>query len=191
MKNAFRIGNVLCILLVLGVFVGCGDDDPVSVNPPQEEIHAAGSIGIYADTEGLRPHLLDTGGMVTLHVVHKVENGATASAFKIEEPAGWVRISATTDLPVSIGNINDGISIGYGQCMSGAIHVMTLTYRSPGNTQPGAMFKILPHNEWPNAIQVVNCDTQLLEDGIGKESPINLANTEQPGYQDKPRPRME
>jgi hypothetical protein len=191
MKNAFRIGNVLCILLVLGVFVGCGDDDPVAVNPPQVEVNEAGSIGVYADVDGRFSHLMDTGGTVTFHVVHKVQDGATASAFRIEEPAGWIRVSANTEFPVSIGNIDDGISIGYGQCMSGSIHVMTLTYQSPGNTEPGASFKVLPHDEWPNAIQVVNCGSQLLEDGVGKESPVNLSNTEQPSDQERPRVRME
>ncbi len=191
MKNAFRIGNVLCILLVLGVFVGCGDDDPVAVNTPTVDVNEAGSIGIYADTDGRFSHLTDTGGTVTFHVVHKVTDGATASAFKIEEPAGWVRISATTDFPVALGNVDDGISIGYGQCMSGSIHVMSLTYRSPGNTQPGATFKVLPHDQWPNAVQVVNCGDKLLEDGVGKESPVNLLGADESNDQERPSFRQE
>jgi hypothetical protein len=191
MKNAFRIGNVLCILLVLGMFVGCGDDDPVAVNPPDVVVNEAGSIGIYTDTDGRFSHLTDTGGTVTFHVVHVVPDGATASAVRIEEPAGWVRISANTEFPVSIGNIDDGISIGYGQCMTGSIHVMTLTYKSPGNTEPGTSFKVLPHTEWPNNLQVVNCTDKLLEDGIGKESPVNVPNTDTANDQERPRLRQE
>ena len=192
MKNAFRIGNVLCILLVLGVFVGCGDDDPVAVNPPPVvDANEAGSIGIYADTDGRFSHLTDTGGEVTFHIVHKVTDGATASAFRIEEPAGWVRISATSEFAVSIGNLDDGISIGYGECRSGSIHVMSLTYRSPGNTVPGSTFKVLPHNEWPENVQVVNCGDQLLEDGIGKESPVNLSGADDSSDQERPRLRQE
>ena len=190
MENVFRIGSVLCILLVLGMFVGCGDDDPVAVNPPTVVVNEAGSIGIYADTDGRISHLVDTGGMITFHIVHVVNDGATASAFRIEEPAGWVRISATTEFPVSIGNVDDGISIGYGQCMSGSIHLMTLTYKAPGNTEPGTSFKILPHTEWPNNLQVVNCAAKLLEDGIGKESPVNVPNTD-PASQERPRLRQE
>ena len=86
MENVFRIGSVLCILLVLGMFVGCGDDDPVAVDPPNVVVNEAGSIGIYADTDGQISHLVDTGGMITLHVVHVVNDGATAAAFRIEEP---------------------------------------------------------------------------------------------------------
>ena len=191
MKNAFRIGNVLCILLVLGVFVGCGDDDPVAVNPPTVDVNEAGSIGIYSDTDGRYSRLTDTGGSVTFHIVHKVTDGATASAFRIEEPAGWVRISATTDFAVALGNVDDGISIGYGECRSGAIHVMTLTYQAPGNTQPGSTFKVLPHNQWPDNVQVVNCEDQLLADGIGKESPVNLSDAYETSGEQRPHIRQE
>ena len=191
MENVFRIGSVLCILLVLGMFVGCGDDDPVAVNTPDVVVNEAGSIGIYADADGRISRLADTGDMITFHVVHAVTDGATASAFKIEAPAGWVRISAKTEFPVSIGNIDDGISIGYGQCMSGSIHLMTLTYQSPGNTEPGTTFKVLPHTEWPNNVQVVNCTDKLLEDGIGKESPVNIPNTDDTNSQERPRLRQE
>ena len=187
MKNAFRIGNVLCILLVLGMFVGCGDDDPVAVNQPDVELNEAGSIALYADADGRVSHLTDTGGTITCHVIHKTTDGATAATFRIEDPAGWVRISATTEFPVSIGNVDDGISIGYGRCMSGSIQVMTLTYRSPGDNQPGQTFKVLPHTEWPDNIQVVDCNNKLLEDGIGKESPVNPPSSPEPYSQDKPR----
>ena len=67
---------------------------------------------------------------------------------------------------------------------------MTLTYKSPGNTEPGTSFKILPHTEWPNNVQVVNCEDKLLEDGIGKESPVNVPNTD-PASQERPRLRQE
>ena len=191
MENVFRIGSVLCILLVLGTFVGCGDDDPVAVNPPDVVTNEAGSIGIYTDVDGQYSYLADTGGIVKLRVVHIVTDGATASAFRIEEPAGWVRTSAIAEFPVSLGNVDDGISIGYGKCMSGSIHVMTLTYRSPGNTTPGAVFKVLPHNEWPNSVQVVNCSDKLLEDGIGKESPITVPSMNLPDIPEEPRFKQE
>ncbi|NIO27686.1 MAG: hypothetical protein GTO29_03930 [Candidatus Latescibacteria bacterium] len=174
MNKAFRIICPVCILLVLSLFIACSSDNPASTRKPPEEPVLAGSIGVYADEEGTDPNLVDTGGTVVFYVVHDVANGATASAFKIETPAGWVRIGAEVQFPLSIGDIDDGIAIAYGTCLFDAVHVMTLTYQSPGNSPSGTLFKVLPHSVWPEGIQVVDCRNNLLENGIGKESPVSL-----------------
>ena len=175
MNNAFRISSLVCILIVFGLFIGCGDDDPVIVDPPVEppvETNLGGSIGIYADVEGTNPRLIDTGGIVTYYVVHKIPEGGTASAFKIEAPAGWTRIGVNSEFPVMVGNVDQGVAIGYGRCIRGTCHVMTLTYQSPGTTPAGTVFKVLPHNEFPEFVQVVDCNQTLLEGGRGEESSV-------------------
>ncbi len=183
MNKAFRIIHPVCILPVLSFFLGCGGDNPASVKKTTPFL--GGSIGVYADIDGTRPYVFDTGGAVTFYVVHVTED-ATASAFKIEAPTGWTRLGAEAQFPVAIGNIDDGISIGYGKCVPGAIHVMTLTYESPGNSQPGTMFKVLPHAQWPEYIQVINCDEGQPENASGEETPVMLWETGgQTGGQDK------
>jgi hypothetical protein len=172
MNKALRVGCHVLILLMFGVFVGCSDDDtpttPVIPNP-------AGSIGVYADAGGTNPNVTDTGGSVSLFVVHHVEDGATASSFRVEAPAGWTMTLAQNQFPVSIGDPATGMSVGYGTCQSGAIHVMTLTYTSPGNTPAGAMFKVLPHTDVPSqSIEVVDCTQNLLQSAIGVETPVSL-----------------
>jgi hypothetical protein len=162
--------HLFCILLLIGFAAGCGDDEPVA--PPVAPPQAAGTIGVYADADGSVQNLADIDGVVTVYVVHKVEDGATASNFRIQAPAGWTRLSAESEYPVAIGDFDNGISIGYGACRSGAIHVATLTYRSTGDTPAGAMFRVLPHNQWPECIQVADCEFNVLENGRGLESPI-------------------
>jgi hypothetical protein len=178
------------MLLVLGLVAGCGDDNPSNVTPP-DNTNLGGTIGVYSDMSGLSPTVLDNGDMSEVYVVHKVDGGATASAFRIEAPAGWVLVSAESEFPVSIGDIEDGISVAYGQCARGSIHVMTLTYSAPGNTPTDARFRVLPNPQWPEHVQVVDCNENLVDDGIGMESPVVLAEEVGGGNQSRPKSREE
>jgi hypothetical protein len=165
--------HCVCILLVLGLVAGCGDDNPSNVTPP-DDTNVGGTIGVYMDETGTSPSVVDNGESVEMYVVHKVDQGATACAFRIEAPAGWTLVSAQSEFPVSVGDIEDGISIAYGQCLNGAIRVMTLTYSAPGNSATDARFRVLPNSQWPEHVQVVDCSQNLVEDGIGMESPVVL-----------------
>ncbi len=173
--------QLFCILLLIGFAAGCGSDEPV-VQPPVVT-PSAGTIGVYGDADGTIENVVDFGGAVTLYVVHTVEDGATASTFRVEAPAGWTRLAVESQFPVTIGDVDEGISIAYGNCAKGTIHLMTLTYESPGDTQAGAMFKVLPHTLWPDHIQVVDCDNNVLENARGAESPVVLPQ-EADGIQD-------
>lgn len=171
MYNPLRTLQLFCILLLVGVAVGCGSDDPVQpVQPPVTQ--SAGTIGVYADPEGGRQYLTDIEGVVNVYVVHRVDNGATAANFRIQAPTSWTRLAVESQFPVTIGDIDDGISIGYGACRTGAVHLMTLTYQANGEAPEGAMFRVLPHNEWPNHVQVVDCNFNILENGRGLDSPV-------------------
>jgi hypothetical protein len=150
--------------------IGCSDDDPTT---PQQ-VNPSGSIGVYEDIAGTDSDLTDTGGTVTFYVVHKVAKGAMGSSFRVEAPTGWTRIGAQNQFTVTLGTPEDGLSVGYGSCETGAIHVMTLTYTSPGNSAPGTTFKVLPHLGTPESIEVVDCNQNELRDGIGVESPVSL-----------------
>lgn len=174
MNRTFRIGLSLCILLAFGVLIGCSADDPATAPAPQPEPNIAGSIGVYADNAGTNRDIVDTGGAVTVYVVHKIENGAIASAFSVEAPAGWTLVSEVSQFPVSIGNIAAGVSIGYGDCLTGVIHLMTMTYDSPGNTMAGSTFKVVPHPDprMSGEIEVADCEQNKLLDCVGMASPV-------------------
>ncbi len=172
MKRAFRLGFHICILLAFGAFVGCSNEDPAAVPAPEPDPAVAGSMGIYADAAGTNSRIVDDGGTVTVYVVHKIEVGGIASAFTVEAPAGWTRLGAVSQYPVNIGDVDAGMSIGYGNCLTGTIHLMTLTYDSPGNSAAGSTFKVLPHPEWPDNIRVVDCDAEMLTDCVGRISSV-------------------
>ncbi|MFH1755695.1 MAG: hypothetical protein ABIA59_08325 [Candidatus Latescibacterota bacterium] len=174
MKRAFSVTNLVCILLVLGLMIGCSkNSDPVVPTVPVvPDPDLVGAIGVFADEAGTDRNLVDTGGIVTLNVVHKLDTkGATASAFVIDAPAGWVLQGAQVEFPLAIGNIGDGIAIAYGGCHSGNVHLMTLTYLAPGNSPAGSMFRVLPHPHTPETIEVVDCD-DLMQGGAGMDSPV-------------------
>lgn len=172
MKRAFRLGFYVCILLTVGIFAGCSDDEATTAPTPQPEPAIAGSIGIFADPAGTDRTIVDNGGSVTVYVVHKVDEGGTASAFTIEAPAGWTRVGTVSQFPIVIGDVDAGISVAYGSCLTGSIHVLTLNYTAPGNTPAGATFKVMPHPEWPDNIRVVDCHSEMLTDCIGQTSSV-------------------
>jgi len=172
MKKTLRILLPFCILLVLSLAIGCSDDDPAAVvDPPvPDPPHPAGAIGVFADPAGTDPNIVDTGSMVTVYVIHKVENGAMASEFKVEPPEGWTWSGSQTPF-LSIGDVRYGVSLAYGECQIGSVHIMTVSYMSPGNTPPGSTFQVLPHFQLPS-INVVDCQDNMYNDGIGMVSPV-------------------
>jgi hypothetical protein len=166
MNYALRMTHCVCILLVLGLVAGCGDDNPSNVTPPDNT---------------------NVGG-----TIHKVDEGATACAFRIEAPTGWTLVSAQSEFPVSVGDIEDGISVAYGQCLNGTIRVMTLTYGAPGNSTTDARFRVLPNSQWPDRVQVVDCNQNLVDDGRGLDSPVVLPQEGQNGgSQGRPKSRQD
>jgi hypothetical protein len=174
MNRAIRIALYGCIMLALGVFVGCSDDDTASPAQPQPEPNPtmAGSIGVYTDAAGTDRDVIDTGGVVTLYVVHKIPNGGTASAFSIDAPEGWSLIGTDHQIELHLGDFDTGIAYAYGECMTGTIHLATLTYQSPGNSPSGATFNITPYTNW-DFIRVIDCAEHTLDDGMGLTSPVS------------------
>ncbi len=196
MGKIFRNMYVISILIVLGVFLGCSSDNGVSVQdppaPPAPPVAPimGGTFGVYSTPDGGNSNLYDTGGTVEIYVVHKVTEGAIASAFMVDAPAGWTLLGAQSQFPTTIGNVHQGISIAYGSCQTGAINVMTLTYQTPGNAAPGTEFEVLPHPNCPQNIEVVDCDTNQLDDAYGLATSVELWQFT-PGTSggDKPKPK--
>jgi len=172
MNRAFRIAFHACIMLSLVVFVGCSDDDPAAPAPnPTPDPAVGGTVGIYTDAAGTNRDIVDTGGTVTLYIVHKITVGGTASQFKVEEPAGWNLLGAVHEIDLNIGRIDNGIAYAYGDCLSGSIHLTTLTCQSPGNSA-GLTFKVVQQSA-STPIQVIDCNDNRLTDCIGLTSTVS------------------
>ncbi len=138
----------------------------------------AGSVGIFADPQGVGCALGDPAAAVTsYYVVHVYASGVTAAQFSAPKPACFTAayLSDTAIYPVTIGNSQVGISMGYGACLSSPIHVLTINYLTAGTTPPCCEYPVLPD---PNAspapgIWTVDCDFNVLAAG-GRAGVINM-----------------
>jgi len=179
MKNTLRIGQIF-MLIALVFVVGCSDDSVTEPPPPPPATpDPAGSIGVFMDQGGSNNNITDTGSIITLYVVHDAPE-VTASMFRVQAPTGWTLLGSLPQFPVAVGNVETGISLGYGTCMNNSILVMTVTYMCPGNTPVGEGFTVLPHgppNAWEPAyseIRVVDCSSNLLLTATGVQSPVTI-----------------
>jgi hypothetical protein len=121
----------------------------------------AGAIGIFKDPAGTVCYLDDkSAGVVPYYVVHVGTGGATACQYSAPRPDCMTAtyLSDTNVFPVTIGNSQSGVSVGYGTCRTGPIHVQTISYFSQGLTPACCRYYVLPD---PNAssgkIDTVDC----------------------------------
>lgn len=137
-----------------------------------------GSVGIFADQQGVGCALGDPVNTVaSYHVVHVYASNVTAAQFSAPKPACFTGtyLSDTAIYPVTIGNSQVGISMGYGTCMSSPIHILTINYFTYGTTAPCCQYPVLPDpnaSPYPN-IWTVDCDFNLLAAG-GRAGVINM-----------------
>jgi hypothetical protein len=99
----------------------------------------AGTIGIFADNAGTNPYISDTQpGLLTVYVVHVATDGAAACEYAAPQPACFpaTYLSDTNVFPVTIGNSQTGVSIGYGSCRVGTVLVQKIDFFATGTTPP-------------------------------------------------------
>ena len=172
MNRAFRFAFYACIMLSLAAFIACSDEETTAPPPePGPEPATGGTIGVYADVNGTDNNIIDTGGLVQVYVIHKTGGGSTASQFKIIAPEGWTEIGAYHQFELHIGTFYRGIAYAYGECLEGTLHLATVTYQSPGNSN-GAFFQVAPEDRW-GLIRVVDCNETVYTDGQGLTSPVS------------------
>ena len=127
----------------------------------------AGAIVLAGDPEGVDCNLNDsTAGMCSYYVVHVGTPGATASQFSAPAPScftgAW--LSDTVVFPVTVGDSQNGVSIGYGPCTPGPIHVLTINFFCQGMTPICCYYSVKPHPEVLSGnVEVVDCANSLLE----------------------------
>ncbi len=135
-----------------------------------------GTIGVYADPQGMNPCLNDkTAGLTSYYIVHVYTAGATACQFSAPKPACMqaLWLSDTGAFPVTVGNTQTGMSVAYGACRLGPIHVTTVNFFSQGSTPPCCHYPVLPDPYVPSGrIEVSNCAFQVVY-ATGGHSVVN------------------
>jgi hypothetical protein len=136
----------------------------------------AGTIGLYADAAGADCHIPDTvAGLYTVYAVHTNTAGATASQWAAPLPSCYLGIwlSDTPVYAVTIGNSQSGVAIGYGVCLAGPIHVLSISLFNQALTGSCCAWTVIPDPNVPSGqIEVVDCVNALLY-GTGFTSYIN------------------
>ena len=143
----------------------------------------AGRLGLFADPTGAVESCAITDaapGLLPIYVVHIGTTAATASQFLAPKPdcmVGGTWLSDTGVFPVTIGDSQNGVAIGYGQCLSGPIHCLTINIFAGGTSTACCVYEIVgdPNTE-TGLIEVVDCDKNLLN-ADGQSGVINADAT--------------
>jgi hypothetical protein len=122
-----------------------------------------GVIGLYADMGASSCELYDTSPrLMQIYVIHSPAMAASACDFAAPVPscmtgATWIGDAPAFPAPV-IGNSQTGISIGYGTCRTGPLHILTINVMVQGTSEPCCPFKVIPATSWDlNVIEVTDC----------------------------------
>jgi hypothetical protein len=128
----------------------------------------AGSLGLFADPQGTDCAYTDNAaGLMVVHVVHSNAPAVIASQFAVEDGPGFTGLwlSDTVPFPVTVGSTHGptGIAMGYGNCLSSPIHVMSVNYFAYGTSVPCSWMKVIPPPDLPSGnIEVVDCGNNLI-----------------------------
>lgn len=131
------------------------------------EIGNAGIVGVFDDPQATRCNVFDHApGLMTVYIVHVLTAGATGSQFSAPMPAcmtGAAYLGDTSPFPVVLGNTQTAVAVGYGTCLSGTIHVITVRYFAQGVSQSCCVYAVVPD---PRAIsgrvEVSTCDYRVI-----------------------------
>jgi hypothetical protein len=170
------VGSLPCCHMLLGhirVNSNAGSQ-VIALKAYPTDPSTGGSIGIYADVAGTECNLSDaTVGMTTYHVVHLADFGMTACAYWAPKPSCFTAmyLSDTNVFPVTIGNSQAGVSIGYGSCRPGPIHVQSIVFFTQGTTPQCCLYPVLGIPSSGN-VEAVDCANHLIT-AYGVTSVIN------------------
>ena len=134
----------------------------VSYDPTRPTVN--GRLGVYADVNGIQCNITDDEvGLLSLYVVQTATTGASGAAFSAPLPAcmtGAAWIGDTKPFGVSLGDSQTGLSVGYGACMTGPIHVATINLFASGTSASCCALTVVAHPSWED-IHTLDCDSNL------------------------------
>ncbi|UCH83642.1 MAG: hypothetical protein JSW50_14500 [Candidatus Latescibacterota bacterium] len=129
----------------------------------------AGAVNLFADPGGSTCDLVPVvGGLWSVYAVHVLSPGATASQWSAPVPAcalpGGLWLSDTAVYPVTVGNSQTGVAIGYGVCVPSPNHILTINLFVQAPIAPCCVWPILPDPNVPSGkVEVVDCANNLLQ----------------------------
>lgn len=121
-------------------------------------------IRTFADKDGTVPFIEDTGGMISIYVVVNSFTPLMAVEFAAPVPgcfAGASWVSDTEVIGVAIGDSQNGVSIGFGQCLSAPIHVLTVNIMTQGQTETCCLYPVVEH-PYTGDVAAVDCSPAVI-----------------------------
>jgi hypothetical protein len=141
------------ILMILGLLL--------IAMPAAGQDPAAGYIGLFADPEGTDCAAFDLPGLLLVYVVHMDTPGATGSQFAIDYSGApdLTFLSEAYPVGIALGTIDgpDGVSIGYGDCLTSPLHIATISFFASGLSAPCSTLRVIPAPS-KEEILVVDCE---------------------------------
>ncbi|MFQ5511088.1 MAG: hypothetical protein ACE5EO_04500 [Candidatus Krumholzibacteriia bacterium] len=129
-----------------------------------------GTICFFSDDKGEACNLSDlTPGFLSVYVIHRFAPGASSSQFSAPKPACMVGATWLKDehpFPVTIGDSQTGVAIGYGTCIFGSKHILTIRYAVAGTTGMDCAYTALPA-AGESQVNVTDCEFNLVDAGSG------------------------
>jgi hypothetical protein len=107
-----------------------------------------------------------TPGLLNIYVVCRWWNGSTAVQFSAPQPACFTAawLSDTHVFPVTIGNSQYGVAVGFGSCRMPPVHVLTITYFAYGATPADCVYPTLPDPQSGSGwIEIADCNFNLVQ----------------------------
>jgi len=139
----------------------------------------AGGINLFSSPAGVSCDLVQPPpGLWSVYAVHVLTAGATASQWMAPIPpclvgAATIWLSDTPVFPVTIGNSQNGVAIGYGVCLASPIHILTINLFAQLPAPACCLWPVIPDPAVPSGqIEVVDCGGALLY-GTGGSAVVN------------------
>jgi hypothetical protein len=153
---------------------GTGEITVFAFPPPPDH---GGTIGLYTNAHGVNCDITDMApGLLQIFVVHTDLATASAAEFAAPVPAcmiGTTWLADTEVFPVSLGDSQSGVSIGYGACYASPVHILTINLLTSGTSEQCCIYFIVPNpNNQDGRIQTVDCLLNLLN-AEGRAAVIN------------------
>ncbi len=137
----------LVVLIVPAGVLGQGG------NEPDRGIGVSSSPMLYAcDIEDNAPGLLE----VFVVYTGLAANGITFAAPMPACADQWVYLQDSHVFGTTTGDSQTGVSVDFGTCLSGPVHVLTIQYFAIGTTPPCCVYPVLPVSG--SEVEAVACD---------------------------------